>query len=155
MSPRKKAGSRRRALDDVKIRYLNTDLDLRSAKDLTALSDFFKSHGAYCLHVTHGEDDLYYATLEADTTCREPEQSISALMSIVESLKGSEKLLWRSCTLREFNIGYDCGSEPWAFNHAISNPLLHRLATAGAALRLTLYPPGRTVRGKKPARRKK
>ncbi len=41
---------------------------------------------------------------------------------------------------REFNIGYDCGAEPWAFNQGLSAHLLGRMATAGASLRVTIYP---------------
>jgi hypothetical protein len=44
------------------------------------------------------------------------------------------------CSRREFNIGYDCGREPWAFNQVLSAQLLSRIAAARASLRVTLYP---------------
>ena len=44
------------------------------------------------------------------------------------------------CTTREFNLGYDCGAEPWAFNQGLSSELLGRIAAVGASLRLTIYP---------------
>jgi hypothetical protein len=39
-----------------------------------------------------------------------------------------------------FNIGYDCGAEPWAFNQGLTAELLGRMAATGASLRITLYP---------------
>ena len=42
--------------------------------------------------------------------------------------------------LREFNIGYDCGEEPWAFNQGLSAETLRRVAAVKASLRWTLYP---------------
>jgi hypothetical protein len=62
------------------------------------------------------------------------------MLAIVESLNEPIRSLWDRCTRREFNIGYDCGAEPWAFNQGLSTALLGRLAAAGASLRITLYP---------------
>jgi hypothetical protein len=139
----------------AKIQYLNTDLDLTSPNDLTPLSKAFKRQGAYCLHVTRGDDLLWYAIFEADVTSREPELSIATLITIIESLDRSARRLWRSCTRREFNIGYDCGSEPWAFNQGLSDQLIRQIAKVGASLRITLYPARRNVRAKKSVRQKK
>ena len=46
---------------------------------------------------------------------------------------------WTHCELTEFNIGYDCGDEPWAFNPGLSSAVLGRLSAAAPSLRLTLY----------------
>jgi hypothetical protein len=128
---------------DRKIEYLNTDLDLTSAADLTKLATTFEAQSVFSLHVTHSEDGLWYAIFEADDPydeCREPEKSISAMLKAIESLTSSEHATWATCTRREFNIGYDCGDEPWAFNQGLSNELLCRIAKVGASLRVTLYP---------------
>ena len=47
---------------DNTICYLNTDLDLTSAEDLTTLVAAFEAGGVTPLHVTHGADGLWYAT---------------------------------------------------------------------------------------------
>ena len=70
----------------------------------------------------------------------EPELNIAALVAVVESLDEQHLSLWRGCTQREFNIGYDCGAEPWAFNQGLSSELLGRMADIGTSLRITLYP---------------
>jgi hypothetical protein len=122
------------------ITYLNTDLDLESADDLTALAAAFEVAGVRALHVTLGEDGLWYAMFETDEQHAEPESNITAMVRVVESLQEPLRSTWASCTRREFNIGYDCGADPWAFNQGLSCGLLGRMAAAGASLRITLYP---------------
>jgi hypothetical protein len=125
---------------DSRICYLNTDLDLISSDDLTALAAVFDSRGVFPLHVTGGEDGRWFATFETLDQLTEPEPNIAAMVAVAESLDEPHRSVWRGCTLREFNIGYDCGVEPWAFNQGLSCGLLARMAAVGASLRFTLYP---------------
>ena len=125
---------------DGTICYLNTDLDLTSSDDLTALAAVFESRGVFPLHVTRGEDGLWYATFEMLDQHTEPEPNIAAMVAVAESLGEPHRSVWLGCTRREFNIGYDCGAEPWAFNQGLSCGLLGRMAAIGASLRFTLYP---------------
>jgi hypothetical protein len=125
---------------DGTISYLNTDLDLISSDDLTALAAVFESRGVFPLSVTHREDGLWYAIFETQDQHTEPEPNIAAMVAVVESLAEPHRSIWSRCTAREFNIGYDCGAEPWAFNQTLSAGLLGRIAAVGASLRVTLYP---------------
>jgi hypothetical protein len=70
----------------------------------------------------------------------EPEPNIATVLAAVESLAPPLRAVWSGCSLREFNIGYDCGREPWAFNQGLSAEVLGRIAAVGASLRWTLYP---------------
>jgi hypothetical protein len=70
----------------------------------------------------------------------EPEANIAAMLVIVESLARPLRSVWDGCTRREFNIGYECGAEPWAFNQGLRAELLGQMAAVGASLRVTLYP---------------
>jgi hypothetical protein len=135
---------------DDSICYLNTDLDLTSVDDLSSLAEAFRARGVSPLHLTHGEDGLWYATFEVYDQHGEPEPAISAMLAVVESLGDSERAVWSGCTRREFNIGYDFGSKPWAFNQGLSSQLLGRMAAAGAAVRITLYPPAREKSAEQP-----
>lgn len=125
---------------DNTICYLNTDLDLVCSEDLTELANAFDAAGSPPLHVTMGDDEKWYASFETDEQHSEPAENISQMLSIIESLNDPLRSLWTRCTVREFNIGYDCGNEPWAFNQALSADLLERIAVVGASLRITLYP---------------
>jgi hypothetical protein len=125
------------------ILYLNTDLDLIAACDLTPLASALDARGVFPLHVTLGGGDLWYSTLEVSTDVepREPEATIRIMLDAIESIDGEAKHIWQACSTREFNIGYDCGDEPWAFNNGLTNSTLQRMASVGATLRITLYPP--------------
>jgi len=129
-------------MDDT-ICYLNTDLELTSLADLSALAVAFRTHGFWILRLTHHDDGLWYATFEILDQAEEPEPNISAMLAVVESLGESLRVVWSGCILREFNIGYEFGSKPWAFNQGQSSQLLGRIAAVGASMRITLYPPAR------------
>lgn len=122
------------------ITYLNTDLDLISSDELTALAAMFERCGFFTLHVTHRDDGLWYASFETRDQHTEPEPNIAAMVAIIESLLEPHRSIWLECTRRDFNVGYDCGAEPWAFTQEFSSGLLGRMAAVGASLRLTLYP---------------
>ncbi len=77
----------------------------------------------------------------------EPENTIRVMLSAIEAVLAPEAdaraaALWRACTLREFNIGYECGAEPWAFNQGLSNDTLRRIAACGHAQVDDLSGPG-------------
>jgi hypothetical protein len=126
---------------DGVIEYLNTDLDLASADDLTALVAALEAAGIPPLHVTRGENTgSWYAMLETAEQHLEPESNIAAMLAVIEALPPPLRSVWASCSQREFNVGYDCGLEPWAFNQGLSARLLGRMAAVEASLRWTLYP---------------
>lgn len=120
------------------IQYLNTDLDLICDVDPAVLASEFESRDLVA-HVTPGDDGLYYALCEGSNDT-EPEPNIARLLDAIEALSVPARELWDRCSKREFNIGYDCGDEPWSFNQGISNHVLRRMAECGASFRITLYP---------------
>ncbi len=125
---------------NTKTCYLNTDLDLTSADDLTELVKVLEASRIPPLHVGRGKDGIWYATFETEDHYEEPEVNIESMIEVVESLSEHLQSIWLGCLCREFNIGYDCGNEPWAFNQRLSSHLLARISAVGASLRITLYP---------------
>jgi hypothetical protein len=124
----------------VAIKYLNTDLDLASMIDLAPLVSAFEAHGFCTLRLSRGDDGLWRATFEIERQYDAPEATIDDMLTVVEGLQTPLLTDWQTCTVRECNIGYACGAEPWAFTHSLSTALLSRLAAVRAALRITLYP---------------
>ncbi len=127
--------------------YLNTDLELSSAEDLTAMAKpskgiatAFEAQGMLCLHLNCDEQGLWQATFEAEMQHPEPEASIAQMMTIVELLPPPLQTLWLNCHSRTFDIGYHCSDQPWAFKQRLSSQLLTRLSVASAAIQITLYP---------------
>ena len=126
--------------EEPTIRYRNTDLDLVASIPLDDLASALATLGVFPLHTTHGDDGRWYCALETDSEHYEPESDIIRMLRAIESLTGSAAKTWTACAKREFNVGYDCGDEPWAFNQGISNETLRRMGQCGATFRLTLYP---------------
>ncbi|MCH7547527.1 MAG: hypothetical protein IID30_14090 [Planctomycetes bacterium] len=136
----------------MSIRYINTDLDLECPNDLSSLAKDLEARGVFALHIEQAKEGHWFARFETEEEYIDPETNIAAMLDVIESAEDSIQRLWRECSLREFNIGYDCGDEPWAFNQGLSNATLKRLAEVGATLRFTLYPEDKTT-GEEPAKK--
>jgi len=120
---------------------LNTDLDLVLEHDPTALVAAMEAGGIRSLSgVRRGNDGLFYPIFETRVDYDEPDQNIAAMLDVIEGLVEPLRESWARCLSREFNIGYDCGLEPWAFNQQLSTAVLGRIAAAGATLQITIYP---------------
>src|SRR5262245_48252087 len=92
------------------IRYLNTDLDLVSARDFTPLTDALAARGVRPLYAPErGGDGQWYSILETEEQYTEPEATILVMLDAIEAIHDEAKALWTECSKREFNIGYDCG----------------------------------------------
>ena len=122
------------------IRYLTTDLDLRAPLDLAPLSDALGQRGLLAHYVGPGQDGSWSARFGTAYGFQEPDQDIAATLTVIESLDELSQRLWAACISRDFNIGYDCGDEPWAFNQQLSAPTLARIAAVGAGIVITIYP---------------
>jgi hypothetical protein len=121
--------------------YLTADLDVWVGRDIGPLVEAMASCGVRSHHPPHAQDGQSFAMFGTITTHTAPEANLSEMLAAIESLSGDAAALWAECSLREFNIGYDCGDKPWAYNDGFSNALLRRMAAAGTTLRITLYPP--------------
>ncbi len=122
------------------IAYLNTDLDLTSASDLTELAAAFVAEGMFVLHCRQEGAD-WHARLETEAQHPAPEENILAILAIIEGLPDKLREVWSGCTRRDFSIGYDCGDEPRAVEQSLASDTLRRMAAAGAELTITLYAP--------------
>ena len=124
-----------------RISYLNTDLDLVSADDLTPLTSALEALGLLLLYVEQREDSLWHAGLEPAEQYDGPEAGVAALLRAIESLSEPLAAAWAACIARELSVGYQCGNEPRSVEHGLSSPLLGRAAALGASLNIVLYAP--------------
>ncbi len=130
-----------RKADGSIFRYLNTDLEIEAPNTLSELAAALDAKGVHPMHVTEGDSGQWYAMFERCPRPDEPDPNIAAMLDAIEALDEPSREAWRNCERREFNVGYDCGDEPWAFSHGFSCGLLRRMSEAGTSLRITLYPP--------------
>jgi hypothetical protein len=87
---------------DGVIHYRNTDLDLRSAEDLTPLAEAFKSYGMWQNHLIQEEDGNWFAIFEAGCCGAEPDQTITMLLDVIEALAPEYQAIWSRCTVKEW-----------------------------------------------------
>ena len=123
-----------------KFRYLNTDLELIAPHDLTLLTDALAQQGVLLLHSEELEEGTWSARFETAEPFVSPDQNIAAMLTAIEALDEASKTRWMSCTARAFDLGYDCGDEPFGFNHEISTEIIGRIAAASMSIQITLYP---------------
>jgi hypothetical protein len=113
---------------------------LLSAEALGEIATALEARGLFCLYIDCNPNGLWQASFESQGQYTEAEESIAQMMAIVESLPLSLQTIWINCRNRTFDIGYNCGDYPWAFNQTLSSKLLSRISAANAAVRVTLYP---------------
>jgi ribonuclease inhibitor len=124
------------------IRYLNVDLDLVAENDHTDLLANLKASGLEVLSVVRGGDGLWYAIIEwCDDANDEPAKAIAAILDWIEALDEKARLRWAQCRKREFNIGFDSGTGPSSFSRELPADLVRRIASCGASIAITIYPP--------------
>lgn len=125
-------------LPEVRTEYINTDLLLESEADVSALVAYFNTANCFDLYVS---EDRRSAGFESNITADEatPAQTISALLDAIQLLEGDLLERWRACTVRELDIGFNCGTQPYAMNHKLPADLLKRVAEAGLTLVITHY----------------
>lgn len=129
-------------MENLEIRYCNTDLDLTARFDLTPLSDAFAALDVFSLGIHQHEPGIWSASFETGAF-GDPEPNIAALLDAIELLDPDSRGLWAQCSTREFNLGYECGDTPWPFQQGVSSNILARMAKLGLSFRITLYPPKR------------
>lgn len=125
--------------------YLNTDLEIESREDLAAGAGALEAGGLWVMFrdETPNEDGLYFARFEvfevAGQSGYRADQTVSTLLSAVEALPPPLRRVWDACSLRLFDLGYQSGKEPFAFQDDLSAETLRRLTAVGGSLRVTLY----------------
>lgn len=122
------------------IRYINTDLELLSREDISDLIDFLKSNGMYILHNLVNESGKNDAWLELDLDSNKAQETIRLMIDVLLKMEGKARKQWELCEKKDFNIGFDCGSEPWAFNEELPDTLIKKVAEFNAGIKITIYP---------------
>jgi hypothetical protein len=154
--------------------FINVDLEVWSREDLATFAAAVESRSVV-LHVGKVRRK-FFASIEASSVRPlAPEQTIRALLKVVESLPPRADRLWRLAESRVFNVGYEggefvsllyerpAGSGRWyprgkgktagPCETSFSPELLRAVANVGGTIATTIYPPRREVPSRRPKRR--
>lgn len=131
--------------DESTLRYINTDLLLTAPFDLATLATVLAPENApiSCLHVGYNEKTGYQASFEAfdvDGNHGTPEESMTVLLDAIERLPQALQSMWRACSNKTFDMGYNSGVTPRPITHALSLHTLARMQSLGIDVSVTVYP---------------
>lgn len=119
--------------------YLNTDLEIESRQDLSPIVEYF---GKDVVVLFHGEAMGHRrATFEVAGLVADADAVINQFCMFAEALPERERAIWDSCSKRIFDIGYEGGTRPGAFQSEIRSGTVKRVATLGLSIVVTIYPP--------------
>jgi hypothetical protein len=114
--------------------FLNVDLDIESAEDLTPLIDALSPY-AITLDRPPG-----MATFELeDSSPTSPEPLIEEFVRLVKALPPDARALWEGASRRVFDIGIESVRGPAQEVHRLSPRTLRAAAAVGAEIALTIY----------------
>jgi hypothetical protein len=121
-------------------RFINVDLDLASAQELTELVQAFKPGASplNCWQVA----DTYFANLELSTDPINPtdaESAIRRFVALIDTLPPGARALWNDASKRDFSIGVDAGSSPSTFELALNPEVLELAARVRARIVFVVY----------------
>ena len=118
--------------------YINTDLKLSAPTELAPMTTALEARGYFTLY-DREVDSHWESCCETGEQYDDPEPNIAAMLSVIEALDGPAKEVWQTCSIREFDIGYEGGYEPFSLKQGLSNEVLRRVVESGASLMITVY----------------
>lgn len=126
-----------------RIHFLNVDLDLHAPDGLDAIVAAFDGV-AMDLHDGDyprplGDDHASFEVIHIDHETATPESTIAAFCDAIESFPADAKQQWTAASERVFNIGIECGSEPYHQIWRLPAELVKRVAALGGVIELTVY----------------
>ena len=121
-----------------KTEFLNIDLDLESAEDISPIIAEF-SDSVIILN-REKENNIYKVSLELSGIEGDPEYLFKQYISLINGLSSQAKKLWFGCTKREFDLGFECGYEPREIQNKLSSNILSSLSNLDASIVITVYP---------------
>lgn len=131
--------------------YLNTDLELRSRRELSPILSAFGR--AVSLMYNGKAGSGYLLSVETQATNRYPDRAINRFCDLVESLSKVHRKLWGACQSRILDIGFDsgttAGSKSNCYRAQLSPSAISRAAKLGMAITITIYPVDRTRKHRK------
>ena len=122
------------------ITYRTTDLEILGTFDLTPIADQMVQQGLVSYHIEPWQGGSSFARFNSARSFSNPDSDIAEMLTAIEALDQHAKSLWSTCNERNFDIAYDCGDGPWAFNQQLLPSTLARIATVQAGIVITIYP---------------
>lgn len=119
--------------------FLNVDLDIVCDESLAGLTQAFRSRNVRAIN-ERIEAGHWLVGYEASLVDGSVESCTHFLLDAIAKLPAPMQALWGRCSKRDFNIGFECGAQPWGFESNLSVDTLRRIVAVDASVTITLYP---------------
>lgn len=119
-------------------RYLNIDLVITSALDLTPLANSF---GDSVLVLSNDwADGSCRAVLELSYDADDAPADATKFCQLLEDLEGPALVAWQSAESRVFDFGFESGEDGNPAYVIIPSELAKRMSSLGCSIGITVYP---------------
>jgi hypothetical protein len=118
------------------IHFLNIDLDIESSIDISPIIDEWGD--SICVHRNEEIDGIFYGSFE--TPFSGIDGIIDEYISLIDGLSPSSRAIWDKALKRDFDFGYESGTEPNNFHSRIESESINKLAKVGGSVVITIYP---------------
>jgi hypothetical protein len=120
--------------------FLNVDLDLESKKSLEPLISEWGDRVHVLYHGPSG-DQTHLAALEIyEGDDEDPDSIVNAFCRLVERLSPRGQAVWKTCSTRRFDIGFESGVSGRPLCIDLDPKTLRRVSDLSASVGVTIYP---------------
>jgi len=120
--------------------FINLDLELSSAVDLTDLATHWSKQAFILFHGETGTEYKLVAELIDSAMGEDALACTERFLRLISALPPALLGLWHQCSSRVFDYGFDGGLEDPPLQTTLSSAVLLRMAELGIDLRITVYP---------------
>jgi len=118
------------------IHFLNIDLDIESSTDISPLIQEWGNR--ISVHRNEEIDGVFYGSFE--TSCSGVHRIIDEYVSLINGLSHTSRIIWDTAQRRDFDFGYESGSEPNNYHSRIESEYINKLAKVGGSVVISIYP---------------
>jgi len=120
--------------------FLNVDLDIESKHDISAIIKDFGDK-VFILNDEPYSEGSHNLSVELYGRCgdQEPEGLILDYVELIKNFSDDAKDAWNKAHKKSFDIGYECGFQPYSINNQLSASTINAVASVNASVIFTLY----------------
>lgn len=120
--------------------FINVDLDIESKYDISPIIRDFGDK-VFILNDEPYSEGSYNLSVELnDSWCQqEPEGLILGYIELIKNFSDDAKDAWNKAHKKAFDLGYECGFQPYSINNELSANTINAVTSVGASVIFTLY----------------
>lgn len=120
--------------------FLNVDLDIESKYDISPIVKDFGDKVFILNDEPYYEGSHNLSVELTDSLCQQdPEGLILDYIELIKNFSDDAKDAWNRAHKKSFDLGYECGFQPYSINNELSNSTINAVASVGASVIFTLY----------------